>query len=213
MVAAASPAPSSLCQKDRCQKERCSLGEAREPRHCVHRARAGALRLGGAFQMKQQTNGTENRTYLETVSHLKQFLCKPLDNRATEHSGCRLCPQNWFLHGNKCYWISEENRTWHESEKDCRAKLSDMLVIEDQDEVAFIQSIVEGAHLLWIGLTATLPERKWTWVNGTPLDDKISQGIGPVEADSCGQLNENRIVPEACSAVARWICKTDSLLI
>nr|XP_056701493.1 killer cell lectin-like receptor subfamily F member 1 [Euleptes europaea] len=157
---------------------------------------------------------TENKSSLENfVTYLRQFLCKPLDKEVTENSSCRLCPQNWSLHENKCYWVSKERQSWHKGKEDCTAKLSHMLVIENQEKVTFIQSITEGAQLLWIGLEATLAERKWTWIDGSPLDDKLFQDLGPVEANRCGRLNGNQIISEVCSTIAMWICETNALQI
>ncbi|XP_062979558.1 killer cell lectin-like receptor subfamily B member 1B allele C [Elgaria multicarinata webbii] len=151
------------------------------------------------------TKRRESNQCLETMSQLQRFLCKPLDNTTAESSSCRLCPQNWFLHKKKCYWISREKQTWHKSKEGCEAKRSQMVVIQNQEEVSFIQSITEGAQLLWIGLEASFPERKWTWVNGSPLDDNLFQELGPVEANFCGRLNGNQIIAEACSSVTTWM--------
>ncbi|XP_060094732.1 killer cell lectin-like receptor subfamily F member 1 [Heteronotia binoei] len=161
------------------------------------------------------SNGTtvENKSSLENfVSHLKQFMCKPLVNKEREKSSCRLCPQNWNLHENKCYWISKERQTWHNSKEDCIAKQSRLLVIQNQEEVTFIQSIMEGAQLLWIGLKAISPERKWTWLDGSPLDDKLLQELGPV-ANFCGRLNGNQIISEDCNTITTWVCETAALLL
>ncbi|XP_066469170.1 killer cell lectin-like receptor subfamily F member 1 [Tiliqua scincoides] len=157
----------------------------------------------------ESTKEAECKLCLDIMSHLREFLCKPFNNSAPESSNtCRLCPQNWFLYNNKCYWISREKQTWHKSKKDCEAKLSQLLVIQNQEEVAFIQSITEGAQLLWLGLEATFPERQWTWVEGSPLDDKLFQELGPVKANFCGRLNGNQISAEVCNTISMWICET-----
>ncbi|XP_048343246.1 killer cell lectin-like receptor subfamily B member 1B allele A [Sphaerodactylus townsendi] len=155
-------------------------------------------------------NGTENKS---NWSRLRQFLCKPLDNTITEKSSCGVCPQNWSLHENKCYWISKERQTWNKSKEDCTVKHSQLLVIQNQEEVAFIQSIAEGAQLLWIGLKATFPERKWTWLDGSPFNDKLFQELGPVEENFCGRLNGNQIISEECNTITTWVCETAALLI
>ncbi|XP_015274926.1 PREDICTED: killer cell lectin-like receptor subfamily B member 1B allele B [Gekko japonicus] len=174
----------------------------------------GILEKAGISQKPKNGTTMENKSSLENfVSHLRKFLCKPLDNKETENSSCRLCPQNWSLHENKCYWVSKERRTWHKGKEDCTAKLSRMLVIQSQEEVTFIQNITEGAQLLWIGLEATFPERNWTWIDGSPLDDKLFQDLGPVEANCCGRLNGNQIISEVCNTIAIWICETNALLI
>ncbi|KAL8213012.1 UNVERIFIED_CONTAM: hypothetical protein K2H54_060162 [Gekko kuhli] len=175
------------------------------------------------FQMKQpkddlekdcrclgSTNETENNPILP---YLRQYLCKPHDNSITEKFSCRLCPQNWNLHENKCYWISKERQNWHNSKEDCTTKHSQLLVIQNQEEVAFIQSIMEGAQLLWIGLNATFPERKWTWLDGSPLDDKLFQELGPVGVNFCGRLNGNQIISEDCNTITMWVCETAALLL
>nr|XP_060617030.1 killer cell lectin-like receptor subfamily F member 1 [Anolis sagrei ordinatus] len=156
-------------------------------------------------------NGTEDKTSLENViSHLKRFLCKPLRISLTESFECKLCPQNWFRYENKCYWVSKKQGTWNKSQEDCKAKDSQMLVVQNQDEVDFIQSAIGETQLLWIGLTATFPEKKLIWVDGSSLDEKQLQELGPVEANSCGMLNGQKIITEACSTVTTWVCETDA---
>ncbi|XP_061061464.1 killer cell lectin-like receptor subfamily B member 1B allele B isoform X1 [Eubalaena glacialis] len=42
------------------------------------------------------------------------------------------CPsEDWKLHGGKCYWVAESEKSWHESKKDCVMKNSHLLVIRD----------------------------------------------------------------------------------
>ncbi|KAJ6651705.1 hypothetical protein lerEdw1_020697 [Lerista edwardsae] len=126
---------------------------------------------------------------------------------------CRLCPQNWSLYDDKCYWISKERQTWRKSKEDCRAKRSQLLVIQTREEVAFIQSITEGAQLLWIGLEATPPKKTWTWEDGSPLDDERFQELGPAKANFCGRLNGNQLSVEGCNTISMWICETKAFRI
>ncbi|XP_054833656.1 killer cell lectin-like receptor subfamily B member 1B allele C [Eublepharis macularius] len=179
-----------------------------------------------AFQMKQLMNTmekarvlqepttkvTENKSDLKNfVSRLRHVLCRPLHTGLVDNSTCKLCPQNWLFYEDKCYWISKGKGSWKKSKEDCTARSSQMLVMQKQKDMAFIQLINEGMQLLWIGLQATFPEQKWTWVDGSPLEDKQSQELGPVERNSCGMLNGNEIISEACSTIAAWVCETESL--
>uniref|UniRef100_A0A670IRX4 C-type lectin domain-containing protein n=1 Tax=Podarcis muralis TaxID=64176 RepID=A0A670IRX4_PODMU len=52
-----------------------------------------------------------------------------------ENSDCKLCPENWQRHGDKCYWISREKGTWNKSQNDCAAKDSQLAVIQKQVEL------------------------------------------------------------------------------
>lgn len=52
-----------------------------------------------------------------------------------EGSGCKLCPRDWLLHGDKCYWLSKERKDWTGSRDDCSGKSSRMLVIQNREEM------------------------------------------------------------------------------
>ncbi|CAI5767977.1 Hypothetical predicted protein [Podarcis lilfordi] len=67
--------------------------------------------------------------------------------------------------------------------------------------------------LLWIGLQATPPDWKWTWVDGSPLDDKLLKDLAPAQENSCGRLNGNKTISETCTTVARWVCEKKALQI
>uniref|UniRef100_A0A8C4W6Q1 C-type lectin domain-containing protein n=1 Tax=Gopherus evgoodei TaxID=1825980 RepID=A0A8C4W6Q1_9SAUR len=52
-----------------------------------------------------------------------------------EGSECKLCPRHWVLHMDKCYWVSKENKYWRLSRDDCSQRGSDLLVIQDREEL------------------------------------------------------------------------------
>ncbi|XP_054832447.1 killer cell lectin-like receptor subfamily B member 1C [Eublepharis macularius] len=143
---------------------------------------------------------------------LKWLLCKPHDNGSAENSQCKICQENWLLHEDKCFWASKEKQNWNKSQEDCTAKKSRIAVIQRQEELDFIQSITEGAQLLWIGLTATSPAG-WIWIDGSPFNSTLLQVTGTVQANSCGMLKGNKVISESCSAVTKWICETEALLV
>ncbi|XP_060126987.1 killer cell lectin-like receptor subfamily B member 1A [Zootoca vivipara] len=142
------------------------------------------------------------------TAHLASWFCL-----LPENSDCRLCPENWQRHGDKCYWISREKETWNKSRNDCAAKDSQLAVIQKQVELDFIHHKTEGGQLLWIGVTTMPPAHEWSWVDGSPLNDTLLQVTGLAEANSCGMLKGNRVNSEACSAVAKWICETEVHLV
>ncbi|TFJ96154.1 SAM-dependent methyltransferase [Platysternon megacephalum] len=90
-----------------------------------------------------------------------------------EGSGCKLCPRDWLLHGDKCYWLSKESKDWAGSRDDCSGKSSRMLVIQSREEMDFIQDVTQDASYIWIGLKVTPPGGQWTWVDGSPLDTML----------------------------------------
>ncbi|CAI5767962.1 Hypothetical predicted protein [Podarcis lilfordi] len=208
------------------------LRQARRHRFIIGSGCVAILILVGAviglgfwvFQMKQAlakaltcpgpSNGTQQtRTTPGQCQTLRQFLCKPHGNHVAENSDCKLCPENWQRHGDKCYWISREKGTWNKSQNDCAAKDSQLAVIQKQVELDFIRHKTDGGQLLWIGVTTIPPAHEWSWVDGSPLNDTLLQVTGLAEANSCGMLKGKRVNSEACSAIAKWICETEVRLV
>ncbi|KAM9119363.1 killer cell lectin-like receptor subfamily F member 1 isoform 2-T2 [Pangshura tecta] len=130
-----------------------------------------------------------------------------------EGSGCKLCPPNWLLHTDKCYWVSKEKNPWNKSRDDCSKRSARLLTIRDQDEMAFIQTTAKDTNQIWLGLTITFPARKRIWVDGSLLNQTLFKVLEPAEGNSCGVIKADQIHFETCSAVSKWICEKDALLI
>ncbi|XP_074826803.1 uncharacterized protein LOC141998064 [Natator depressus] len=160
-----------------------------------------ALGVWGQTERPRTTNG------IGCNSSLKDS--KP-DNNSTEGCECKLCPAGWLPHKNKCYWVSKESKTWNESRVDCSAKSSQMVMIQDKEEMAYILSISQ-LNLVWLGLSVTSPERKWTWVDGSTFNETLFQLRGAAERESCVMIKGNRALSETCLALAKWICEKVAL--
>ncbi|XP_039373281.1 killer cell lectin-like receptor subfamily B member 1B allele C [Mauremys reevesii] len=160
------------------------------------------------------TNGIECNSSLKvSQSWLNQSLYPKPDNNSTEASGCKLCPPNWLLHTDKCYWVSKEKTPWNKSRDDCSKRSARLLTIRDQDEMAFIQTTSKDTNQIWLGLTITFPARKRIWVDGSLLNQTLFNVVDPAEGNSCGVIKADQIHFETCSAVSKWICEKDALLI
>ncbi|XP_065419948.1 killer cell lectin-like receptor subfamily F member 1 [Chrysemys picta bellii] len=118
--------------------------------------------------------GRSSSSPADVLAHLRQNLCElQTHSSAGGGSECRLCPMDWLSHRGKCYWFSKGNKDWNGSRDDCPRKRSHILVIQDQDEMEFIQNITQGKYPVWIGLNVTSPEEKWTWVDGSILNQNL----------------------------------------
>uniref|UniRef100_A0A8C3I283 C-type lectin domain-containing protein n=1 Tax=Chrysemys picta bellii TaxID=8478 RepID=A0A8C3I283_CHRPI len=82
--------------------------------------------------------------------------------------GCKLCPTDWQLRGDKCYWFSRGRNTWNASRVDCSARGSQLLVIRDREEL-FIKDLTQGSNQFWVGLSISSPEKAWIWVDVKPF--------------------------------------------
>ncbi|XP_039373264.1 killer cell lectin-like receptor subfamily B member 1B allele C isoform X3 [Mauremys reevesii] len=146
-------------------------------------------------------------------SQLKQTLCVSSLSNATEGSKCKLCPRDWLLHRRKCYWVSKEVKYWKKSFEDCTVKRSQMLVIQDQDEMDFIRNVTKAVNHIWIGLNVTSPEKNWMWVDGSLVNQTLFPVTGLAEQNSCGVMKGEQIRSEICGAEFKWVCQKEAFQI
>ncbi|CAM5098795.1 unnamed protein product, partial [Natator depressus] len=118
-------------------------------------------------------------------------------------SGCKLCPTNWLLHMDKCYGVSKEKAPWDKSRD---------FIVPCQLQ-AFIQITSKDVNRIWLGLTITFPARKRNWVDGSLLNQTVFKVADPAEENSCGVIKADQVHFETCSAVSKWICEKDALLL
>ncbi|XP_044837408.1 killer cell lectin-like receptor subfamily F member 1 [Mauremys mutica] len=154
-----------------------------------------------------------NRSLEDLVSRLKQSLCHSAQSPSADGSGCKLCPMDWLSRRGKCYWFSKDSKNWTESRADCSAKSSRKLVLQDQEEMEFIQNVTRDKYHVWLGLSVTSAEKNWTWVDNSVLDQTLFPVTGPVDVNSCGLIKGNRIHSETCSAEFKWICQKEAVLL
>ncbi|XP_067394294.1 killer cell lectin-like receptor subfamily F member 1 [Emydura macquarii macquarii] len=182
-------------------------------------AQVSQLQTRGALNTAEKNetrivNSTECSSHLEDFrSRLKPILCEPHHGSLAEGSGCKLCPRDWQLYGDNCYWLSKERKAWTGSHEDCSQKSSHMLVIQTQEEMDFIQDVIRGESYVWIGLNMTPPRGTWTWVDGSPLDPARFSVSGPAEGNRCGRLKDTQIQSDVCGSELQWICQKEAAMI
>ncbi|XP_032636803.1 killer cell lectin-like receptor subfamily B member 1B allele C [Chelonoidis abingdonii] len=160
----------------------------------------------------RDTSTAECGTHLERFrSQLTQSLCYRAQPGPAGGSGCKLCPTDWQLRGDKCYWVSRGGEMWSESRANCSARGSQLLVIRDSEELEFLKHLTQGSHLFWVGLSISSPEKAWTWLDGSRLDQTLFPVSGPAEGDSCGAVKGNRIHSDTCDSAFQWICQRDAI--
>lgn len=110
------------------------------------------------------------------------------------------CPPSWEKKGKKCYFFSEihEKKDWNASRKECTDMNSDLVIIDNKEELDYLTSR-SRSHYYLLGLTYSKSEKKWKWINnvehstdmftiGGDLTDYFCTvvGHGKVETASCG---------------------------
>uniref|UniRef100_A0AAZ3QHR6 C-type lectin domain-containing protein n=1 Tax=Oncorhynchus tshawytscha TaxID=74940 RepID=A0AAZ3QHR6_ONCTS len=115
---------------------------------------AGIIGLGVHYQLQTSYSTlTKDRDQLqrETIRLNKKLKGKLLG---------RPCHEGWIKFETSCYFFSTVNKTWEESRMDC---------IRREAHLVFINGLNGANKQIWIGLTDTIVEGTWKWVDGTPL--------------------------------------------
>ncbi|KAG6923291.1 killer cell lectin like receptor F1, partial [Chelydra serpentina] len=166
-----------------------------------------------------RTTYTENTTSSEespctgrcsvTISGLMDDLCEDKEGR-TE---CLLCPPGWMLHRGRCYYFSEQSGSWDASMRNCSGRKSQLLVVEDEAEMEFIETRTEKKYF-WIGLN--FQEKKWMWLGDSQLEGhrlSLVMANGTGDGKNCFAFKKEKLYPEKCLTSHRWICKKNATLL
>ncbi|XP_059701988.1 killer cell lectin-like receptor subfamily G member 1 isoform X7 [Haemorhous mexicanus] len=135
--------------------------------------------------------------------------------QAKQWTTCELCPPGWQLHRGRCYFFSEEARSWEDSQKNCLARKSQLLVIEDEIEMEFIDNKDKDTKYIWIGLDTEDMEKTWSSVEDHRVKEKSRTALKSIEADkNCAVYRrKNLIQADNCQTLKEWICKKNATLL
>ncbi|XP_038011533.1 killer cell lectin-like receptor subfamily F member 1 isoform X2 [Motacilla alba alba] len=170
--------------------------------------KSGSLSLYGLNSTSSDIS-SERTVSAALLKQLMEELCE--DGQGTT---CELCPPGWQLHRGRCYFFSEEARSWEDSQKNCLARKSQLLVIEDEIEMEFIDNKDKDTKYIWIGLGTKDMEKTWSSVEDHRVKEKRT-ALKSIEADkNCAVYRrKNLIQADNCQTLKEWICKKNATLL
>ncbi|XP_060744602.1 C-type lectin domain family 4 member M-like [Tachysurus vachellii] len=125
---------------------------------------------------------------------------------------CSSSKQKCFSFSSSFYVISNETKSWEESRKECKATGADLVIINSKEEQEFIVKQLNNLET-WIGLSDTVKEGEWKWVDDTPLNTEYWGEGEPNNAgdEDCvviyGSNSSKRWNDQKCSRKLPWICE------
>ncbi|XP_069058028.1 killer cell lectin-like receptor subfamily F member 1 [Pleurodeles waltl] len=86
---------------------------------------------------------------------------------------------------------------------------SDLLIIDDEKEMNFIQGNDISRSYFWIGVQYNKRNSEWTWLNGSTLQKGSSPESPRDPGTFCGSFSNKQIFPLYCNNKAKWICEKE----
>ncbi|XP_074873423.1 killer cell lectin-like receptor subfamily B member 1B allele B [Carettochelys insculpta] len=147
------------------------------------------------------------------LERVRSQLCPTAQPTPAGGYGCKLCPTDWQPHRDKCYWFSRHYKTWNESRRDCAVRGSHLLVIWDLEELESLQDLTQIPVPFWVGLSRPSPEKAWTWLDGSRLDQTLLPVSGLAKRSNCVTVKRNQLHSGTCTSAFKWICQQDAVLL
>uniref|UniRef100_A0A8C3RIV1 C-type lectin domain-containing protein n=1 Tax=Chelydra serpentina TaxID=8475 RepID=A0A8C3RIV1_CHESE len=111
------------------------------------------------------------------------------------------CPDDWLGYQGKCYYFSEAEGNWNNSQTHCSVLGASLAVIDSEQDLTFMMRY-KGISEHWIGLWREQGGQSWKWVNGSDFNSSfLIRGGG-----DCAYLNDNSVSSSRCITERNWVC-------
>ncbi|NXH74472.1 CLC5A protein, partial [Hydrobates tethys] len=120
------------------------------------------------------------------------------------------CPLHWEKEGKRCYFFSEnqEKKDWNASRKECTDMNSDLVIIDNKEELDYLTSRSRG-HYYLLGLTYYKSEKKWKWINNVEHSTDMFTIRGDLTDYFCAVIGHDKVETASCcgSSTTQNMCE------
>ncbi|XP_071589528.1 C-type lectin domain family 5 member A-like [Heliangelus exortis] len=122
---------------------------------------------------------------------------------STTYEEALSCPQDWEKNGRKCYFFfpEQEEKTWNDSRKECIAMGSDLVTIDNKEELAYLKSRSMGSYYL-LGLTYSESKKKWKWTNDMEHNTDMFQIKNTYDDYFCTVIGFGEVTDTSCNGAS-----------
>ncbi|XP_057177790.1 C-type lectin domain family 4 member M-like [Triplophysa rosa] len=114
----------------------------------------------------------------------------------------------WLYKQPSFYFISSEKKSWSDSRSYCRERGADLTIINNKEEQEFAVKAT-GDYGVWIGLSDSDEEGRWTWVDGSTLTSGFWRSGEPNgdKSENCAVSYSSGGYDYPCDRPYKWICE------
>ncbi|OBS76524.1 hypothetical protein A6R68_17015 [Neotoma lepida] len=147
---------------------------------------------------------------------LQQAVASQEQVQRNQNQLLQLILQGWKAFRGSLYYVSLEEKSWHEAEKFCVSHGAHLASVTSQEERVFLVKFTSNAYH-WIGLTDQGMDGNWRWVDGTPFNHGQSNRFWERnqpdnwrhvngEVEECVHMKQqwNDML---CGATYPWVCE------
>ncbi|XP_051240794.1 C-type lectin domain family 4 member M isoform X3 [Dicentrarchus labrax] len=179
-----------------------------------------ALKNHTQLKVKIEQLKTINDNYQRQIELLRTEKTNLQSNVSALEGHCGRCLPGWIFHNSSCYFFSYNElptvtKNWPDSRADCVNRGADLIVIDNQEEQKFVSEIIESIRHerrvwesgYWIGLTDTVTEATWIWINNVTEVEQRYWMDG--EPNNRGHMGEDCVI-SVYSATNPWKTRFDA---
>ncbi|XP_037702772.1 C-type lectin domain family 2 member D-like [Choloepus didactylus] len=112
-----------------------------------------------------------------------------------------VCPQDWKRINKNCFFLSEREATWANSQADCMIQCGTLAIIHLRNDLESLMEYTEP-FAYWFGLSKQNENKIWTWANG----DLFINWFHIEEGGDCAFMYKKGISSANCSDARKYIC-------
>ncbi|XP_059499809.1 C-type lectin domain family 10 member A-like, partial [Stegostoma tigrinum] len=169
------------------------------------------LKLQEQAKQRQQLDCSR---FKNTTEHWLHLFCEKYECPS------RICDPGWYLQSTSCFLFSKTALNWEKSRQMCESKRAHLAVVSQSQAQNFLSEHAKDTAY-WIGLSDTVTEGSWIWVDGS----KVAEGPtfwAPGQPDNafdrmsgmrenCGLLRARRWWDEVCADAYPAICEKTAI--